>query len=213
LVSYARALKGIIPSACDWLVVRDTDCVPLNKKQRAGNEDIKCVDTSSGTISVEFQDGYGIESTFLAEKDKFARLVTDYYDLTASDQVQIQNWIESLADEYAQNAKDITHPTHIAWMKHFERQKKARAGNVVYKNLNERDVLSQINAANIQYVMTKDIMDDFLKKLRQFVMGTYPWITKSMLTHASIFDYYYSWISSVDDIFASHKLLLDKIYA
>lgn len=33
LISYARALKGIIPSTCEWLIIRDTDCVPLNRKQ------------------------------------------------------------------------------------------------------------------------------------------------------------------------------------
>lgn len=41
LISYARALKGVIPSTCEWLVIRDTDCVPINKKIIAENDDKK----------------------------------------------------------------------------------------------------------------------------------------------------------------------------
>lgn len=212
LISYSRALKGIIPSTCEWLVIRDTDCVPIDKRIRAGNEDIKCVDTSGAAISVVFQEGYGIESTFLAEKEKLAHLLADYYELPGTEQVQVQHCIENLADEYSRCVKDITNPTHIAWNKKFERQKKARAGNSVYKNLNPQDVLSLVNAANIQYIMTKDIMDGFLMRVDQFLKTAYPQTTKPALTHTSIFDYYYSWITSLDNIFESHKELLGKIY-
>lgn len=31
LITYSRALKGIIPRNCKWLLIRDTDCVPCNK--------------------------------------------------------------------------------------------------------------------------------------------------------------------------------------
>lgn len=39
LVAYSRALKGVIPDSCKWLIIRDTDCVPCTRKESAGNDD------------------------------------------------------------------------------------------------------------------------------------------------------------------------------
>lgn len=212
LISYARALKGIIPSTCEWLVIRDTDCVPINKKTTAGNDDKKDVDTSGAPISVIFQDGYGIESTFLSDPNKFALLITNYYELDVAEKTSIYLEIDRLIKEFSCNVKDITHPIHKTWKKHFERQLKARSGRV-YKGLKPEDVLSQITPTTIQYIMTKEIMDVFLQSLHNYISSTYPTSVKPALTSQSIFSYYYSWITGLNNMFDAHKSILALIYS
>lgn len=212
LISYARALKGIIPQTCEWLIIRDTDCVPLNKKATAGNDDKKNVDTSNAPISVVFQEGYGIESTFLSDPNKFARLITDYYELDVAEIGNISSEISSLANTFAYNVKDITNPLHMAWKKHFERQIKARSGRV-YNDLKPEDVLTLITPTTIQYIMTKDIMNIFLQNIHAFVLSNFPRVAKPALTSQNIFSFYYSWLTDLDDMFDAHKSLLTQIYS
>lgn len=211
LISYARALKGIIPSTCEWLIIRDTDCVPINKKITAGNDDKKDVDTSGAPIAVLFQDGYGIESTFLSDPNKFARLITNYYELDVAEETNIHSEIGNLINAFSSNVKDITHPIHKTWKKHFERQIKVRSGRV-YKGLTPEDVLSHITPTTIQYIMTKEIMNTFLQNLHSAISSNYPTTTKPALTSQSIFSYYYSWLTGLNDMFDSHKSILDQIY-
>lgn len=212
LISYARALKGIIPSTCEWLIIRDTDCVPLNRKTAAGNDDKKNVDTSNAPISVVFQEGYGIESTFLADPNKFARLITNYYELDVAEEGNVSTEISRLTSVFACNVKDITNSLHTNWKKHFERQIKARSGRV-YNDLKPEDVLTLITPTTIQYIMTKDIMNIFLQNLHSFISSNYPMIAKPALTSQSIFSFYYSWLTGLNDMFDAHKLLLAQIYS
>lgn len=212
LISYARALKGIIPSTCEWLIIRDTDCVPINKKITAGNDDKKDVDTSGAPIAILFQDGYGIESTFLSDLNKFARLITNYYELDVVEETNIYSEIGNLINAFSSNVKDITHHIHKTWKKHFERQIKVRSGRV-YKDLKPEDVLSHITPTTIQYIMTKEIMNIFLQDLHSAISSNYPTTTKPPLTSQSIFLYYYSWLTGLNDIFDSHKEILGQIYS
>ena len=212
LISYARALKNLLPPTCEWLVIRDTDCVPINKKITAGNDDKKDVDTSGAPISVLFQDGYGIESTFLSDHSKFARLITNYYELDIAEQANIQSAILNLINTFSTNVKDITHPIHKKWKNHFERQLKVRSGRA-YKDLRPEHVLQHITSNTIQYIMTKDIMNEFLMNLHSNVSSTYPTITKPELTSQSIFTYYYSWLTGLNDIFDAHIDILNHIYS
>lgn len=212
LISYARALKEVIPSTCEWLIIRDTDCVPLNKKVTAGNDDKKDVDTSGAPINVLFQNGYGIESTFLSDPDKFARLITDYYELNAAEQTNIRAEITNMINSLCSNVKDVTHPIYITWKKHFDRQLSKRSGRA-YKDLIPGDVLTHITATTIQYILTKDIMNIFLRDLHAYVATNYPSITKPVLTSQSIFQYYYSWMTGLTDIFDAHMEILNQIYS
>lgn len=212
LISYARALKGIIPSTCKWLIIRDTDCVPLNKKTTAGNDDKKNVDTSGASISVLFQDGYGIESTFLSEPEKFARLLTGYYKLNITEHGNIRSEINHLADVFSSEVKNITSSIHKSWKKHFERQLEARTGRV-YNNLTPEEVLSLIEPSSVQYIMTKELMNEFLGNIHNFVLANYAPCTHQALTCQSLFSYYYSWITGLNDIFEAHKLILTQIYS
>ena len=212
LISYARALKGLIPSTCEWLVIRDTDCVPINQKILAGNDDKKNVDTSGAPISVIFQDGYGIESTFLSDHNKFTKLVTAYYGLNSSEESNISSEINRLIINYSNDVKNVTHSVHKEWKKHFERQIKARSGRV-YDQLKIEDVLIHITPATIQYIMTKELMKTFLLDVHNYISTNYSTITVPTLDCQNIFTFYYSWISGLNDLFDAHKDLLDQIYS
>lgn len=61
--------------------------------------------------------------------------------------------------------------------------------------------------------MTKDIMNIFLQNLHTFISSNYPMIAKPALTSQSIFSFYYSWLTGLNDMFDAHKLLLAQIYS
>lgn len=211
LISYSRALKEIIPSSCPWLLIRDTDCVPVNKKVMAGNDDKKDVDTNGAEFKVLFQEGYGIESTFAAEPDKLARMLCRYYSLSDSDINDLRDKILEINIAYLNKVRDVLDNVHKELKKHFERQLKKRAGRV-YQNLKFEDVLAQITETKIQYIMTKPIMDMYLSDIHTAVETRYGSRSVLKLDHNSIFTYYYSWMTSIDDMFMSHKAILEEIY-
>ena len=55
-------------------------------------------------------------------------------------------------------------------------------------------------------------MDMYLKDIHESVETMYGSCLVPKLDHRSIFVYYYSWMSNIDDMFLSHKLMLDEIY-
>lgn len=211
LITYSRALKSVIPQSCKWLIIRDTDCVPCTKKVTAGNDDKRDMDTSA-MVKVLFQDGYGIESTFAAEPAKLARLLSDYYGLAATDTASIETVISETNDEFNTQVRDCTNTDiHQELEKHFQRQIQNRSGRT-YKDLEFRDFLVHISAANIQYIMTKAIMDKYLRCIHTKALAQFPTIGKPPLTHDSIFGFYYSWISSINDLYECHKAILSELY-
>lgn len=212
LISYARALKQVVPTNCKWLVIRDTDCVPISRKVTAGNDDKKNVDVSGATIEVIFQEGYGVESTFLTDPDKLARMLADYYGSVHVTETAIRLQIGMLNVSYSTRVKDITNPIYGEWKGHFDRQLKFRRGRV-YHDLQPVDVLSQINDGTVQYIMTKGILDKYLVELHNYIIGLDTTITKPALNHQTIFTYYYSWMNSLNDMFDAHKMILHKIYS
>lgn len=212
LVAYSRALKGVIPDSCKWLIIRDTDCVPCTKKISAGNDDKKDMDTSA-EVKVLFQDGYGIESTFAAEPRKLARLLGRYYALNDSAYVTIETYISEISSEFARRVRDVTDTEVYSELeKHFNRQIKNRSGRT-YKNLQFRDVLAVISSDNIQYIMTKEIMNKYLRAIHDKIAIEFPQAASiTPLDKDSIFAEYYSQINTVDDLLDCHKNMLDEIY-
>ena len=211
LISYSRAFKGLIPADCNWLVIRDTDCVPLSKQDSAWSIDKKNVDTDAGDIDVCFQNGYGIESTFVAEPEKLSRLLCSYYGLDEAEVPNVESKLHQLNRDYFEKVQKITDSVCIEYQKHFERQKKVRGGKV-YTDLELRDTLDELSEQNVQYIMTKKIVDMYLENIHEHIRNSYQSITVEKLNHDSIFSYYYTWISDSDDIFDSHTQILNKIY-
>lgn len=212
LVAYSRALKGVIPDSCKWLIIRDTDCVPCTRKESAGNDDKKDMDTSAD-VKVLFQDGYGIESTFAAEPRKLARILGRYYLLDDSVHTTIETYISETSSDFSRRVRDITDTElYGEFENHFNRQIKNRSGRT-YRSLQFRDVLAVISSNNIQYIMTKGIMNKYLKAIHDKIVIGFPQ-TASMtpLDIDSIFTEYYSHINTVDDLLDCHKTILDEIY-
>ena len=213
LITYARALKDLIPRDCQWLVIRDTDCVPISKKITAGNDDKKNVDVSAGSISVIFQDGYGIESTFLSDIEKFVKLICKYYVLGNADAESVKAMVTDLNTTYDSQVRQITSDIYKEWKtRHFDRQIKERSGRV-YKNLTPEMTLSEISPDTIQYIMTKEIMNWYLRDLHNLIQAQFPNCTQSKLTSSSIFDVYYNQITCLDDMFDAHKRILETIHS
>ena len=211
LITYARVLKTIIPNECDWLVIRDTDCVPLSKIIVAGNDDIKNVDVANGNISIVFQNGYGIESTFLSNTDQFSRLICKYYNVNSDNTADVKRIVIKLNEMYVEDVKNITSNTYQSWIQNFERQKASRSGRA-YKKLEPYDTLKEITQDTVQYIMTKRIMDNYLKDLYNEIFTLCGNSNKRYLTHSSIFDFYYSQIETIDDIYVEHIELLKHLY-
>lgn len=212
LVTYSRALKGVIPDSCKWLIIRDTDCVPYNKKVSAGNDDKKDMDTSA-EVKVLFQDGYGVESTFAAEPRKLARILGRYYGLDNSAYVTIEMYINEVGADFAKKVKDVTNAEiHKELEKHFNRQIKKRDGRT-YRNLQFCDMLTLISSGSIQYIMTKEIMNKYLKAIHDKIEIGFPQVAGiSPLNRNTIFSVYFSQINTVDDLLDCHKNMLDEIY-
>ena len=126
LISYSRAFKGLIPTECKWLIIRDTDCVPLSKKNSAWSIDKKNVDTGGGDIDVYFQNGYGIESTFVAEPEKFSRLLCSYYGLDDTEVSNVKSKLLSLNHDYFERVQKMTDEISIELKKHFKLYKSGK---------------------------------------------------------------------------------------
>ena len=77
---------------------------------------------------------------------------------------------------------------------------KKRSGRT-YRNLQFRDVLAVISSNNIQYIMTKGIMNKYLKAIHDKIIIGFPQtVSMTPLDIDSIFTEYYSHINTVDDL-------------
>lgn len=209
LITYSRALKDIIPSTCKWLIIRDTDCVPRSKKTKAGNNDKKDMDAAN--VKVIFQDGYGIESTFASDPLKLSRLLCAYYNFPEAEKNKINLIINDVNIDFINRAKDITNvEVNQELNRHFTRQKEKRSGRV-YDSLCFCDMLEEIDENNVQYILTKKIMDMYLVEIHRRIQSSIG-TSKNELDKDNIFTFYYSWINSLDDIFDCHKKILEEIY-
>lgn len=178
LLIYSRAVKDVVQENAKWTVIRDTDCLPEDKKEKAKNENFKEFHVSHKQMI--FQNGYGIESTFVSEPNKFAKILIHYYNLDVSKTEDIINIIISLKDSYAERVKNVTDEINKKFEKHYNRQKENRKEKV-YKDFNLRDVLRQINSSNIQNIMTKEILDMYLEEVHAAIHSNICSISKSKL--------------------------------
>lgn len=110
----------------------------------------------------------------------------------------------------ASKVRGITNnEVHKELKKHFNRQKEKRASQL-YQKLEFSDMPSQISNSNIQYILTKNIMDKYLTSIHEQIKFIYGTLSKDKLNRDTIFDFYYNWINSTDDLFLCHKRLLTK---
>lgn len=142
-----------------------------------------------------------------------ARILGRYYALNDSAYTTIETYISEISNDFARRVRDVTDTEiHDELENHFNRQIKNRSGRI-YRNLQFRDVLAVISSGKIQYIMTKGIMNKYLKAIHDKIVIGFPQ-TASMtpLDKDSIFTEYYSHINTVDDLLDCHKKILDEIY-
>lgn len=74
-------------------------------------------------------------------------------------------------------------------------------------------MLTVISRDNIQYIMTKEIMNKYLRAIHDKIIVGFPQVASiTPLDKDSIFNEYYSQINTVDDLLECHKNMLDEIY-
>ncbi|MDP4093939.1 MAG: AAA family ATPase [Bacillota bacterium] len=205
LLSYSRAYNQIVSDNAKWIVIRDSDCLPISKQIKSGNKSKTYI--TSDSKEVLFQKGYGIESTLVTEMDKLALLITDHYELESIETNTILQIINQTVNEYATGVRDIMNPVYNEILQHFTRQKNKR---LEYKDLSIQDMLSEINQNNIEYIMTKPILNMFLASIHSKVAEHYD-VQSDTLNNNTLMTFYLGTIDDVNKIFQCHRDLIDKL--
>lgn len=209
LVTLSHIFKSLLPNDIEWIVIRDTDCVPLNKIESIRREHEQNIHVSNKKIV--FQNGYGIESTFLSEINKFASLIMSYYGILDGEKGHIIEIIERQNEFYYNRVINQTDNINRELEKNFERQKSNREGRAC-KDITFRDMLMYIDKSKIQYIMTKVILNEYLKDLHNSLIEEQYTIHNEALSNSTIMNFYYDSISSIDDIYENHIELLELLY-
>lgn len=206
LLSYSRAYRDFVPETSKWIILRDSDCLPISKQAESKRKNKQYITAEHKEIL--FQKGYGIESTFVAEKENLTNLLIRYYELDGSDFETILSVVNETIEEYATNIRIITHELHIELESHFKRQKSRR---VEYKDLEFRNMLCEIDKTNIEYIMTKNILNKFLISTHQKIETIFSDIQADALDNNTLITFYFGSMRSVNDIYEYHKELIFKL--
>lgn len=207
LLSYSRAYNDLIQDDVRWIVLRDSDCLPLNMQSKSTKECKKYLPSDSKEIL--YQNGYGVESIFVTEVNKLCSLLIKYYKIPEDIRSDLSIKIEQIKEEYSNNVCDFTSDLYKELKKHFERQKRSRSE---YKDITFEDFLSPIakSSDKIQYIFTKKITDLFLTEIHLFLSGRYQ-INKDVLNSATIIDYYLDNLDLIEDFYECHLEIIQKI--
>lgn len=201
-----RAMDGIIPNK-KWLLIRDTDCFPISKINNQKNN-FKYRICRNIDFEIYYQDGYGIESTYMTDKTILSKILHTHY-LTVS----IPD-IEAIIAEVNRQFNNDVHDTNNRIYKelkeqHFDRQKIARYN--IYNNVTFVDVLNEISDANIQYIMTKQIAMWYYEEIHRRLLQIDPTIIGMALTPNDIVQLYIDFINAQGDFFPCHMALINEI--
>jgi predicted ATP-dependent endonuclease of OLD family len=205
LLSYSRAYSDIVSLDAEWIIIRDSDCLPISMQGAEKKKSLTYIGAQKKDII--YQNGYGIESTFIAEPDKFSNLLISYYGLTIEAYDELFELIKNTNLEYFNNVINSMHPIHIELESHFKRQK---ANRTEYKDLHFRDMLSKINKDNIQYIMTKKILNIYLDTLHQEISKKVA-VYNEPLNYNTLIDFYLSSIRKIEDLYLNHNNIIERI--
>lgn len=208
LLTYSLAFDGIVPETAKWIVIRDTDCVPISKREQVKASNLGYLRAPHKDLY--FQNGYGIESTFLSEPENFVKLMLKYYELNETEALTVRTMVDNLNDSYAKKVLVSTDAAHEELETHFLRQKEERKEKI-YETLRFQDMLREITPLNIQFIMTKPILEMYLGELHSKINHIYS-TSKIALKRETIMEHYYNSITSIEDIFECHKELLELLF-
>ena len=93
--------------------------------------------------------------------------------------------------------------------KHFDRQKRKREN--IYNNIFFNDVLADINAGNIQFIMTKEIIHWYYEELHKRFCALDNTIHGNHLTSTDMLSLYNNSLHVLDDFYESHIAMFNEI--
>lgn len=208
LDTLTRAMRDVVQPNTKWLLVRDTDCYPISKipAQKLTMED----SVSRGVpFDIYYQNGYGIESTYMTNVQHLAKILSVYYGVPAA---EIERMVQALNSKYAIDVKDSTNRIYNELNdNHFKRQKKERQR--LYGGITFQDVIDEISDANIQYIMTRPIATWYYEDIDGMIKALHPEIEKASITIADVERTYLDSILSLNDFYDCHIAMLEQILA
>ena len=203
-----RAMRDVVQPNTKWLLVRDTDCYPISKipAQKLTMED----SVSRGVpFDIYYQNGYGIESTYMTNVQHLAKILSVYYGVPAA---EIERMGQALNSKYAIDVKDSTNRIYNELNdNHFKRQKKERQR--LYGGITFQDVIDEISDANIQYIMTRPIATWYYEDIHGMIKALHPEIEKASINIAEVENTYLDNIHSLNDFYDCHISMLEQILA
>lgn len=207
LLSYSRAYDDLIQDDVRWIVLRDSDCLPLDMQSKSTKKCLKYITGDSKEIL--YQNGYGVESIFVTEINKLCSLLIKYYNIPEDIRSDLTTKIEQVKEEYSNNICDFTSDLYKELKKHFDRQIQKRSE---YKEISFEAFLGPIarNSGKIQYIFTKKITNLFLTEIHSFLSGRYQ-ISKDALNSSTIIDYYLDNLDLIEDFYECHLEIIRKI--
>lgn len=203
-----RAMKDVVQPNTKWLLVRDTDCYPISRIP--AQKHIMEASVSRGVpFDIYYQNGYGIESTYMTDVQHLAKILSIYYGVPAA---EIEPIVQALNSQYAIDVKDNTNRIYKELNdSHFERQKEARQR--LYNGIVFQDVINEITDANIQYIMTKPIATWYYEDIDTRIKALHPEIVKAPITINDVESTYLGNILSLDDFYDCHVTMMEQILA
>lgn len=203
-----RAMRDVVQPNTKWLLVRDTDCYPISKipAQKLTME----ASVSRGVpFDIYYQNGYGIESTYMTNVQHLAKILSVYYGVPAA---EIEPIVRTMNSNYATYVKDSTNRIYNELNdNHFKRQKKERQR--LYGGITFQNVIDEISDANIQYIMTRPIATWYYEDIDGMIKALHPEIEKAPINIAEVENTYLDNIHSLNDFYDCHISMLEQILA
>jgi len=202
----APAVAHIVPNR-KWLLIRDTDCFPLNKIREQKQKYITAINTFLQDFNIFYQNGYGIESTFISDDIRLAKILHQHYTTISIEDIkacinEVNNQFNTEIHKEGSRLYDELH-------KHFDRQKRKREN--IYKMIVFEEVLADINSNNIQYIMTKEIVNQYYEELHKRFCDLDNTIHDEPLSSTDILSLYINGLNSLDVFYQCHIDMIDEI--
>jgi AAA15 family ATPase/GTPase len=201
-----NSYKKLAAKDVEWIVLRDTDCIPFTSIPTVA----KNIENSMPCVSkqVIFQNGYEFESAFLSDTVFLAKLLNDYYgNINAIKPEEIA----TLNKKYLNDAITVTSETYKSIKVCFERQKKIRGGEQM-NNITIEAYLQPIKEDSIQYIMSKRLLNEYLSNVH-IIVGSKCRTSNICLTHVSLTDFYLEKIASLEDFHPFHLELMETLFS
>lgn len=203
LKTLTNIFKTIGKSSLEWIVVRDTDFTPLNKVNDISRK-IEDNIIAPGYKKIIFQNGYGIESTFFSDKEKLTNIISKHYGTLPIQSIKII--VNELNDEFINEYKVSTTDIHFKLYENFNNQNSRRRYDFEFidymRNVEDK----------LQYIMTKSLIDIYLKRLNDKVITKFGREESDLLSRSGIIDIYINNINCIEDFYEHHISLLNDIF-